>query len=160
VSFSPGGNDEWVHASVNRPIVTGDKLWADNQARAEIAVDNSTWWLGEQTSVVVSNLDDRVVQLQLQQGSLDVRVRRFAEGNIVEVDTPNLAFSITRPGRYRIEVDPQGDTTMVAVRAGMGDVYGESASYVVTSGQAYRFYGTDVSDSELVALPRQDAFDT
>src|SRR5689334_9438377 len=159
VSFSPAGNDEWVHARVNRPVVTGDKLWADNNARAELAVDNSTWWLGSQTSVVVTNLDDRIVQLSLQQGTLDVRVRRFAEGNIVEVDTPNLAFSITRPGRYRVEVDPQDGTTSVVVRSGTGEVYGENASYVIASGQGYRFYGNDLSDSEFIALPRADAFD-
>jgi len=159
VSFSPSGNDEWVHARVNRPVVTGDKLWADNNARAELAVDNSTWWLGSQTSVVVTNLDDRIVQLSLQQGTLDVRVRRFAEGNIVEVDTPNLAFSITRPGRYRVEVDPQDGTTSVVVRSGTGEVYGENASYVIASGQGYRFYGNDLSDSEFIALPRADAFD-
>ena len=34
VSYSPAGNDEWVHARLNRPIVTGDQLWADNDARA------------------------------------------------------------------------------------------------------------------------------
>ena len=28
VSFSPAGNEEWVHARVNRPIVTGDQMWS------------------------------------------------------------------------------------------------------------------------------------
>ena len=37
VSFSPAGNDEWVQAVVNRPVVTGDRLWADNDSRAELA---------------------------------------------------------------------------------------------------------------------------
>jgi hypothetical protein len=156
VSFSPAGNEEWVQASLNRPIVPGDRLWADRDARAELSVDNSTWWLGEQTSVTVSNLDDRIVQVQLQQGTLDVRVRRLAEGNIVEIDTPNLAFSVTQPGRYRVEVDPQGGATAVVVRSGSGEVYGEGASYVIASGQAYRFYGTDLQ-SETLAPPPVDA---
>ena len=34
VSFSPSGNEEWVQARINRPIVTGDQLWADNDSRA------------------------------------------------------------------------------------------------------------------------------
>ena len=158
VSFSPGGSDAWVEARVNRPIVTGDRLWADSDSRAEVAIDNSTWWLGDTTSIAVSNLDDRIVQMQVQEGVLEVRVRRVPADNIVEIDTPNLAFSITRPGRYRVEVDPQDGSTMVAVRDGSGDVYGEGGSYVITAGQAYRFYGTDVSDSEFVALPPVDAF--
>jgi hypothetical protein len=36
VSFSPAGNQEWVQARINRPIVTGDQLWADNNGRAEV----------------------------------------------------------------------------------------------------------------------------
>src|SRR6185312_8774559 len=68
VSFSPAGNDEWVQAQVNRPIVTGDQVWADNNGRAELSIDNSTWWISEQTSLTVSNLDDRIAQFQLQQG--------------------------------------------------------------------------------------------
>ena len=29
VSFEPAGTDDWVDATVNRPITTGDKLWSD-----------------------------------------------------------------------------------------------------------------------------------
>ena len=97
VSFAPGGSDDWVQAQVNRPISTGDQLWSDNNSRAELSIDNSSWWLGEQTSLTVTNLDDRIAQFQLQQGTLEFRVRRLPEGNIVEVDTPNLAFAVTRP---------------------------------------------------------------
>ena len=159
VSFSPAGNDEWVQARVNRPVITGDQLWADNDGRAELTLDDSTWWLGQNTSVTVSNLDDRIAQFQVQQGTIDFRVRRISSGNIVEVDTPNLAFTVTRPGQYRIVVDPQDGATTVMVRSGGGDVYGENASYAVASGQAYRFYGNDLRDSELVSNTPPDALD-
>src|SRR5215831_9634952 len=75
VSYSPAGSEDWVRAQINRPIVTGDRLWVDNNGRAEVAIDNSAWWLGEYTSVSVSNLDDHIAQWQLQQGALDFRVR-------------------------------------------------------------------------------------
>ena len=120
VSYSPGGNDTWVEARVNRPVVTGDRLWSDADSRAELAIDNSTWWLGDSTSLAVSNLDDRTVQMQVQEGVVDVRVRRLPADNVVEIDTPNLAFSVTRPGRYRVEVDPQDGSTLVVVRDGGG----------------------------------------
>src|SRR5882672_6685881 len=160
VSYSPAGSDEWVRAQVNRPIVTGDRLWSDNNSRAEVTLDNSAWWIGENTSVIVSNLDDRIAQVQLQQGALDFRVRRLPSGNIVEIDTPNLAFTVTRPGRYRVFVDPQDGATTVTVRDGAADVYGENASYAIASGQSYRFYGANLSDSESLALPPPDAFDS
>jgi len=34
VSFSPAGEDEWVNASLNRPLVTGDRLWVVPGGRA------------------------------------------------------------------------------------------------------------------------------
>ena len=107
VSFSPAGDDQWAHAVLNRPVITGDRLWSDNGGRVELTLDNGSLWLGAATSVVVSNIDDRTTQFELQQGTLDLRVRREFAGNVVEIDTPNLALQVTRAGRYRIEVDPQ-----------------------------------------------------
>ena len=33
VSFSPAGENDWVQASVNRPLTIGDRLWVDDGAR-------------------------------------------------------------------------------------------------------------------------------
>src|SRR6266478_1519139 len=41
VSFNPGGTDDWVSAVVNRPITSGDKLWSDNGARAELHIGSA-----------------------------------------------------------------------------------------------------------------------
>ena len=160
VSYSPAGDEQWVRAQINRPIVTGDRLWSDQDGRVEVSIDDGAWFLGPLTSVTVSNLDDRTTQLQLQQGSLDVRLLRLPAGKIVEIDTPNVAFSLTRPGRYRIDVDAEGGSTTVVARSGSGVVYGDETSYVVTGGQAYRFYGVDLSDNEFLALPPYDALDS
>ncbi|MDE2359779.1 MAG: hypothetical protein KGL70_10380, partial [Betaproteobacteria bacterium] len=159
VSYSPAGDEQWVAAQINRPIVIGDRLWSDQDGRVEVSIDDGSWYLGPLTSVTVSNLDDRTTQLQLQQGTLDVTLRRLQAGNVVEIDTPNVAFSLTRPGRYRIDVDPDGGSTSVTVRSGSGIVYGDDTSYVVTGGQAYRFFGTDLRDNELLAPAPYDAFD-
>ena len=37
VSFQPAGTEDWVGAIVNRPLTTGDKLWADRDSRVELA---------------------------------------------------------------------------------------------------------------------------
>ena len=42
VSFQPAGTDDWVNAIVNRPITTGDKLWADRDSRAELHVGSAS----------------------------------------------------------------------------------------------------------------------
>ncbi|HET9266754.1 MAG TPA: DUF6600 domain-containing protein, partial [Vicinamibacterales bacterium] len=159
VSLSPAGEADWVVASINRPLTTGDRVWADAGARAEIQVGGALMRLDGSTGLSVLNLDDRMVQLQLTQGVMNVRVRRLDANQAFEIDTPNLAFAVRKPGDYRIDVDPDGNATTIVVRNGQGEVYGESASYVVDSRQAYRFTGTGLRDYQVVNAPRIDEFD-
>jgi hypothetical protein len=160
VSFSPAGEDEWVFAIPNRPLITGDRVWADAGARAELQIGSLALRIGSQTSVTILNLDDRVAQFQLAQGALNVRVRRIDPGQTIEVDTPLLAFSLRRPGDYRIDVDPASGATTVAVRSGEGEVYGEGAAYVIAARQWYRFADSGLRDYQYDALPPADAFDS
>src|ERR1700694_483989 len=73
VTFSPGGVEEWVQAALNRPITTGDRLWSDARSRAELQVGSAVFRLADNTSVTVLNLDDVTAQLNLSQGTLNVR---------------------------------------------------------------------------------------
>ena len=141
VSFSPAGEDDWVQAAINRPLTTGDRLWADAGARAEIQVGGAMIRMNADTGVSVLNLDDRIAQLQLTQGTLNVRVRRLEPNQVFEVDTPNLAFTLRQPGEYRIEVDPDGNATTIVVRKGQGEVYGEGAAYVDRFAAAVSLHG-------------------
>ena len=148
VSFAPAGDDQWVQASVNRPLVAGDRLWFDQGSRGEVQMTNAALRFGPLTNVSLLNIDDRIEQLQLVQGVVQMNVRRIGEGESIEIDTPNVAFSITRAGAYRFETDPQNDSTLVVVRDGEGDAYGEGAAYRLAAGQAFRFYGTNLRDHE------------
>jgi hypothetical protein len=159
VSFSPAGEDDWVEATVNRPLTTGDRLWTDARARAEIQVGGAMIRMSADTGVSVLNLDDEIAQLQLTQGTLNVRVRRLEPNQVFEVDTPNLAFTLRQPGEYRIEVDPDDDATTIVVRKGRGEAYGDDGAYVIDSRQPYRFTGTDLREYEYVDAPRLDEFD-
>ena len=98
VSFQPGGETDWVQANPNRPLTTGDNLWADRNARGELHIGSSSIRIGSETGITFLNLDDRTVQIQLAQGTLNVRVRRLDGGDAFEIDTPNLAFTLQRPG--------------------------------------------------------------
>ena len=68
VSFSPAGEDDWVEARINRPLITGDRLWVDAGARAELQVGSAVFRMGGGTSVTLLNLDNRVAQLQVSAG--------------------------------------------------------------------------------------------
>ena len=159
VSFSPAGENDWVRASINRPLTTGDRIWADSRSRAEIQVGGAMVRMSANTSVSILNLDDRIAQLRLSQGTLNVRVRRLSRDQVFEVATPNLAFTLTQPGEYRITVDRDGYATDIFVRRGQGEAYGDGAAYIIDSQQAYSFTGTGLRDYELVNAPRFDEFD-
>ena len=159
VSFSPAGDPDWLQAVVNRPMTTGDRLWVAANARAELQVGGAAIRLGPATSVTLLNLNDRIAQVRLSQGSLKVRVRRMGPNQSFEINTPNLAFTLRAPGEYRIDVDLNDNATVVMVQSGRGEVYGEGASYVLAQRRSYRFYGTGLSDYESMQAKRDDALD-
>ena len=159
VSFSPAGENDWVQARLNRSLTSGDRLWTDRASRVELQVGGAVIRMGENSSLTLLNLDDNIAQVQLDQGTLNVRVRQLGAQQSVEVATPNLAFTTRQAGSYRVEVDPMDDATAIVVRGGRGEVYGESASYAVDSRQAYRFAGSGLRSYEFIATPRPDEFE-
>ncbi|MES2756075.1 MAG: DUF6600 domain-containing protein [Pseudomonadota bacterium] len=150
VSFAPAGENDWENAALNRTLIAGDRLWVDNGARDEVQIGGAALRMGGGTLVTLARMDSRLTRLQMSQGRLNIRVRRIAPNEVFEVDTPNLALTIRQPGDYRIEVDPVGDATMVAVRRGQADVYGDGNANRLGGGQAYRFGGSDLRDARLV----------
>ncbi len=143
VSFQPGGTDDWVGATINRPITTGDKMWSDSDGRAELQLDASTIRLSNNTGFSFLNLNDNITQIRLTEGTVLVRVRHLDNNETYEVDTPNLAFSITRPGTYRVTVNEGGDSTAIVVRSGEGQVTGGGASYSVRANDDAIFSGAE-----------------
>ncbi|MFZ2235345.1 MAG: DUF6600 domain-containing protein [Dokdonella sp.] len=160
VGFQPGGSGEWVDAVINRPLVTGDRLSTDRDARVELEIGAGSIRLDERSTFSLLNLDDRITQVELTDGTLNISVRRLLDGQTYEVDTPTLAFVVSEPGEYRVDVGPDGDSTIVTVFDGSGDVYGENnASYRVRDGSSYRFNDSRLSDYEVLDVPRADDFD-
>ena len=156
VSFNPAGTDDWVAAVVNRPMTTGDKLWSDDGSRAELHLDAAVIRLSDHTGFSFLNLSDEITQLRLTEGTLYIRVRRLGDDETLEVDTPNLAFSILRPGRYRINVNEAGDATMVTVRDGQGEVTGGGSAYTIHAREEGVFSGTDQLDADVERIREYD----
>ena len=160
VSFAPGdANDAWTAASLNRPLTGGDRLWTGPQARAEVYAGSTAVRMNGQTSLDLLALDDNNTQLRLAQGTLKLRVRQLFEGQRLEVDTPNLAFAVSQPGDYRLDVDPAGNTTRVIAQTGSGVIYGDNSTSVnLAAGQQANFSGTQLVPAGPGAS-RQDDFD-
>ncbi len=159
VSFRPAGEDDWVTAVPNRPMVTGDDLWADQDSRAEVHVGSAALHLGPKTGITFLALDDNTTQVRLAQGSLIVRVRHVDDDDTYEIDTPNLAFTLLQPGEYRVDVSEDGSQSITTVWHGRGRVTGGGFTYNVIAGQSATFTGGDHLDYDLEQVPAQDDFD-
>src|SRR6202521_5974813 len=92
VSLQPGAETDGGGPALNQPMTIGDSLWTGNSSRAEMHIGSTAIRASGQTSVSFLNLDDRTVQIQLNSGTIDVRLRNLYGDNVFEVDTPNLAL--------------------------------------------------------------------
>ncbi len=159
VSMQPAGTQDWVDANPNRPLTTGDNLWSGDDGRGELHVGSASMRLSNDTGISFLNLNDQAVQIQLAQGTLNIRLRRLDAGEAYEIDTPNLAFSLLREGEYRINVDPDGGTTAITVMSGAGEVTGGGSAYSLDPGQQGIFSGTSPLSFDNEYAPQPDDFD-
>jgi DNA segregation ATPase FtsK/SpoIIIE-like protein len=159
VSFSPAGERQWYRAMLNRPHARGDRLWTDRRSRAELQLGGAVLRLDEYTSVELLNLDDRDAQVELTEGTLNLRVRRAYAGQEYEIATPTLALVIDQPGDYRIEVGRRGQAVTVVVWDGEAVAYGEGSSFPLRDGDAVEFYDAALRDYEFIDYPQPDEFD-
>jgi hypothetical protein len=159
VSFQPGGQGDWGAATRNRPVTIGDKIWSDNNSRAELQAGQASIHISSMTALSFLNLDEQTTQMRLAEGTINFRVREMRQGDVYEVDTPNLAFTVTQAGAFRVEVNENGDSTRVTAIRGEGQVIADGQSYTIHSGERGEFNGTDNVSYFVASAPAPDDFD-
>jgi hypothetical protein len=141
VSFKPAGMEIWVPATHNYPVKADDQIWTEADGRAELTTDNVTVRLGRATSFSFLGLDDGVTHVMLQQGTVIVRVRWLRKNEWVEVDSPNSAVTLLKPGLYRVGFDGSAETTKVIVRGSEAEVLVAGSTFRVEAKQQARVTG-------------------
>lgn len=156
VSLQPAGVSDWNAAPINQPLTAGDTLWSDAGSRAELDLGEARVRLDQRSSVAILDLSDRAVQLRLDAGSIDVAVSDVADLDTFEIDAPNAAVSLLRPGEYRLSVDNGGNTS-VAIRNGQAQVQGSDQQSVNLGTGQRGLYGSNGSAITQTGPP--DEFD-
>lgn len=159
ISYQVSGDENWVQADPNRPLTTGDNLWSDRDSRGEVHIGSTAIRLSSETGISFLTLDDRTAQIQLAEGTIAVHLRDLAPGNNFEIDTPNLALTLTRSGVYLISADPDDNSTTIIIREGEGQVTGGENSWDLPEGQEYILTGSDQLTYDARPLPRFDDFE-
>ncbi len=159
VSLQPVGEEEWAPALINRPLTTGDKLWTELGARAEISVGPADVRLDSDTGFSFLNVDYDVIQMRLTAGVMNVHVRNLDGNEQIEIATPNVSVLLLRSGDSRVEVNDAGDATVIKVREGAAEVTGPSQNVVVHANQLVTVRGSDNLVAQFSTLGEPDEFD-
>jgi len=159
VSLEAGGADDWSSAPLNYPMVSGDRIFTGDGARAAVQCGSTDIRLWGNTDATLTNLTDGYKQIGLSQGSMHVRVFNLNSDETVEVDTPSGAVMIGAPGDYRINVYPDQQASLVVVNSGWVQLAGPGLNQEVDQGEAVQLYGTDNPEVGLVEMPMPDGLD-
>jgi hypothetical protein len=159
VSLEAGGAQDWSAAPLNYPMVSGDRIFSDNGARAAVQMGDTDIRMGSNTDVTLTNLTDVYKQIGLSQGSIHVRVFNLDAEETVEVDTPTGAVMIEAPGDYRINAYPDQPAALVVVNSGWVQLAGPGLNQEVDQGEAVQIYGADNPEVGLVEMPVPDDLD-
>jgi hypothetical protein len=160
VSTQRGDSDDWSAATLNQPLMTGDKVSTADNARTEIQLDfANTLRLGPNTKANVANLTHKTIQIQVGEGIADYTVSKDSEAE-PEIDTPNISIHPSHhDGIFRIEVHPDGDT-IVIVRQGEAQIATPQGSTEIRSGEMATVRG-DVNSAQykIASAPDRDDWD-
>jgi uncharacterized protein DUF6600/FecR-like protein len=159
VSTQRGDSGDWNAATVNTPVVPGDRVSTGDRSRAEVQLDFANIIRLDQGAVIrITDLAAHHIQIELAQGL--VSFDSFAASDAdVEIDTPNLAIHPRRDGVYRIAVSPDGET-QVSVRRGSAEVGTTEGSTTLEPGQLITVRGDATSAQyKTSAAPARDGFD-
>jgi hypothetical protein len=159
VSLLYSGAQSWSAAPPNYPMISGDRLYTGDGARAAIQSGSTDVRMWNDSDVTLTNLTDTYEQLGLAQGNIRVRVFGLNPGGTVEVDTPNGAVIIQQPGDYSVNAYPNQGGSLVAVNAGSVQLTGPGVNQLVDQGQAVQLYGANPIEVGLVDMPGFDDLD-
>jgi FecR protein len=160
VSTQRGDSGDWAAATLNQPVVSGDKVSTGDDSRTEVQLDFANILrLGDHSEATVANLNKNQIQVQLGEGLAYYSVFKNAEAE-PEIDTPNVSIHpAQKEGVYRIEVT--NGQTLVVVRKGSLDISTPQGSTHVDKGQSVTIRGTgDQTEYRVADAPSKDNWDS
>jgi hypothetical protein len=160
VSFWRPGGEDWAPAQVNTPLAPGDQLYSGNRGNLEVQIDSRSFvraWGDSQLGL--ENHEADFLQIKVAAGHVSLDLRALDGGRTVELDTPAAAFTINRPGYYRVDVAPDR-TSFVTRRGGTASMTpaGGQAVSIAASEQVVLSGGGTPTVQTFVA-PEQDVWD-
>jgi hypothetical protein len=146
-------------ATLNWPVTSGQTLSTGRFGRAEVRIGSLAVRLGPESDVDFERVDDAVIQIVIERGTVSLRVRNRDLLPALDLTTPRERLVLDDVGRYRVDVDLVPGLTSITTYLGYARVATDGGmTYAVASGQRGEFSGEPVTRFQLVA-PLTDTFD-
>jgi hypothetical protein len=114
---------EWVPASINMPLVDGDRIWIPEGGRTELQLRDGTFLrLDENSALEILTVEKDSFQFYLTEGRSYANFRGL-RGSLLQVDTPDSSIRVYDRSNFRIETRQDGYTDISVYR---GVVYAEN----------------------------------
>jgi uncharacterized protein DUF6600/FecR-like protein len=159
VTMQRGDSGDFSAVTLNTPLMTGDKVATGEASRTELQLDYANILrLDQNAQGTIATLENNRIQVQVSQGLAFYSVLKGSQGD-AEIDTPNLSIHPTREGRYRVQVNSDGDS-LVTVNDGEAQVSTSEGSTTVKRGQLITVRGTGTdAQYRVTEAPRVDDWD-
>jgi hypothetical protein len=159
VSFHSAGQDQWVAATQNYPVATGDAIWTQPQGAASVMVDATRIALSGGTELTAQEIDQTTITTALSQGEVFLDVVALQQGQTVVVETPRGTAQIGSNGEYEIYAGDSSTPTYVTTVTGSIQFtgLGSTAPQTVGAQQTLVVSGTNPVQAQLGAM-QQDQF--
>src|SRR6516162_5840305 len=142
LAFYGPGDSDWSAAKVNLPVAADAWLATDPQSRAELRIGADSLDLANDTQLNFAELRDRVMQIALPQGRVDLHLRRLQQDETAEIDVPGGGVWPLRPGVYDIDSGGPDQPTRVTVFEGSAHFIGGGIDTLVNAGDALVLSGS------------------
>ena len=126
---------DWIEATANTPITVGDRVYARDNSRSEIAFSGRNFaTIDANTSLDILDLSQPRTQVALRDGSALFDIGSISSGQSFEVATPCGAVDLEQPGIYQVALD-QNDNAVATTLSGEAQVVGQGGSGRIDKGE-------------------------
>jgi hypothetical protein len=124
VSIQPATADQWGQAYPNLPVGPGDRIFTDNDGRAEIQIGRTYVRVGPNSDVTLVDDNQFNINFGVAQGSIRLHSFGLWPRQLVDVSTPNGNAEFGEQGDLRVDVMPTDGATVFTNLGQFADITG------------------------------------
>ncbi len=129
-------NGQWTEATANMPLSVGDRIYAKENSRTQVAFTGRNFaTIDANSSLDVLELSEGRTQVALRQGSALFDTGSVSSGGLFEVATPCGAVDFQQPGLYQVVINDSGNATATAF-SGQAQIVGQAGSGSIQKGES------------------------